>query len=236
MTGGDREGFAAFLLRMRGLGIDRRDLMTAFETTPRRNFVPAQWQADAWSSRMLPIECGEAIEGVDLQARVLSALDLQPGHKVLEIGTGSGYTAAVMSRLAARVQSLERYRTLVEMASQRLEALELSNVILRQADGRAGAAPRVPSTASWCGRLLRSILATSSTSFRRTASRSPRSAPPRTNRLWRGCPRSAAASNARTSRACACCLWPRAWRRQSEVFPGSWRQIGAISSRSLTAQ
>ena len=144
MTESDREGFAAFLLRMRGLGIDRRDLMTAFETTPRRSFVPTQWHADAWSQGMLPIECGEAIEGVDLQARVLAALDLQPGHKVLEIGTGSGYTAAVMSRMVARVISLNRYRTLIELASQRLEVLELSNVLLRQADGRQGLAAEGP--------------------------------------------------------------------------------------------
>lgn len=144
MTGSDREGFAAFLLRMRGLGIDRRDLMTAFEMTPRRSFVPTQWHSDAWSQGMLPIECGEAIEGVDLQARVLSALDLQQGHKVLEIGTGSGYTAAVMSRLVARVISLDRYRTLIDLASQRLEALELSKVILRQADGRQGLAAEGP--------------------------------------------------------------------------------------------
>ena len=144
MTESDREGFAAFLLRMRGLGIDRRDLMTAFETTPRRSFVPTQWHAEAWSQGMLPIECGEAIEGVDLQARVLSALDLQPGHKVLEIGTGSGYTAAVMSRMVARVISLDRYRTLIELASQRLEVLELSNVLLRQADGRQGLAAEGP--------------------------------------------------------------------------------------------
>ena len=93
---------------------------------------------------MLPIECGEAIEGVDLQARVLAALDLQPGHKVLEIGTGSGYTAAVMSRMVARVISLDRYRTLIELASQRLEVLELSNVLLRQADGRQGLAAEGP--------------------------------------------------------------------------------------------
>lgn len=144
MTESDREGFAAFLLRMRGLGIDRRDLMTAFETTPRRSFVPTQWHAEAWSQGMLPIECGEAIEGVDLQARMLSALDLQPGHKVLEIGTGSGYTAAVMSRMVARVISLDRYRTLIELASQRLEVLELSNVLLRQADGRQGLAAEGP--------------------------------------------------------------------------------------------
>ncbi|NMG38567.1 protein-L-isoaspartate(D-aspartate) O-methyltransferase [Chelativorans sp. ZYF759] len=144
MTGSDREGFAAFLLRMRGLGIDSRDLMTAFETTPRRSFVPTQWHADSWSQGMLPIECGEAIEGVDLQARVLASLDLQPGQKVLEIGTGSGYTAAVMSRLVARVITLDRYRTLIELASQRLEVLELSNVLLRQADGRQGLAAEGP--------------------------------------------------------------------------------------------
>lgn len=144
MTQTDREGFAAFLLRMRGVGIDRRDLMTAFELTPRRSFVPTQWHGDAWSQGMLPIECGEAIEGIDLQARVLSALDLQPGQKVLEIGTGSGYTAAVMSRMVGRVISLDRYRTLIELASQRLEALELSNVLLRQADGRQGLAAEGP--------------------------------------------------------------------------------------------
>jgi protein-L-isoaspartate(D-aspartate) O-methyltransferase len=136
---GDKEDFAAFLLRMRARGIDRRDLMTAFETTPRRNFVPAQWQAEAWSQRMLPIECGEAIEGIDLQAQVLSALDLQPGQRVLEIGTGSGYTAAVMGRIAARVLTLERYRTLAELARQRLSALEIGNVFVRQEDGREGA-------------------------------------------------------------------------------------------------
>jgi protein-L-isoaspartate(D-aspartate) O-methyltransferase len=140
----DREGFAAFLLRMRQQGIDRRELMTAFETTPRRNFVPAQWHADTWSQRMIPIECGETVEGVDLQARVLAALDLQSGHRVLEIGTGSGYTAAVMSRLTTRVLTLDRYRTLVELASQRLESLELGNVILRQADGRQGAPAEGP--------------------------------------------------------------------------------------------
>ncbi len=143
-TAADREGFAAFLLRMRGKGIDRRDLMTAFETTPRRNFVPTQWQADAWSSRMLPIECGETIEGIDLQAQVLTALDLQPGHRVLEVGTGSGYTAAVMARIVTRVLSLERYKTLVDLARQRLDALELANVILRKADGREGAVAEGP--------------------------------------------------------------------------------------------
>lgn len=134
----DRERFAAFLLRMRTRGLNPRDLIAAIESVPRRNFVPAQWQADAWSDRMVPIACGETIEGIDLQASVLAALDLQKGHRVLEIGTGSGYTAAVMAQLAARVFTVDRYRTLVEQARQRLAALAIGNVILRQADGAEG--------------------------------------------------------------------------------------------------
>src|ERR687897_974395 len=90
-TGDDREGFAAFLLRLRGKGV-----------------VPKA---------------------------LIAALAIEPGNRVLEIGTGSGYTAAVMSRLAARVVTIDRYKTLVEQAKQRFEALGIGNVIVRQADG-----------------------------------------------------------------------------------------------------
>jgi len=134
----DREKFAAFLLRMRSTGLDRREIVAAIEATPRSTFVPAQWRADAWSDRSVPIECGEAIEGIDLQMRVLAALDLEPGCRVLEIGTGSGFTAAVMARLSARVLTVDRFKTLVELARQRHEALGLANVIVRQADGAQG--------------------------------------------------------------------------------------------------
>jgi protein-L-isoaspartate(D-aspartate) O-methyltransferase len=134
----ERELFAAFLLRMRTAGLDRRDLIGAVEATPRTAFVPAQWRVDAWSDRMVPIECGEAIEGIDLQFRVLGALDILPGQRVLEIGTGSGYTAALMGRLAGRVLSLDRFRTLVEAARHRHETLGLSNIVVRQADGAQG--------------------------------------------------------------------------------------------------
>ncbi len=134
----DREGFAAFLLRLRGLGVPPRELVAAMEATPRRMFVPGPWQAVTWSDRMVPIECGEAIEGVDLQAAVIAALQLDSSHRVLEIGTGSGFTAAVMARLAARVITIDRYRTLVEQARQRFEALGLTNAFARLADGSNG--------------------------------------------------------------------------------------------------
>lgn len=134
----DRESFAAFLLRLRTKGIGSKELTAAFEATPRRFFLPSQWQSVAWSDRMVPIECGEAIEGVDLQAQVVAALELANGHRVLEVGTGSGFTAAVMARLAARVITLERYRTLAEQARLRLEKLGLTNAVARQADGANG--------------------------------------------------------------------------------------------------
>jgi protein-L-isoaspartate(D-aspartate) O-methyltransferase len=140
----DREGFAAFLLRLRGRGIIPKDMIAAFEATPRRAFIPAQWNAMAWSERMLPIECGETMEGADLQAAVIAALAIEPGSRVLEIGTGSGYTAAVMARLAARVVTVERFKTLTELARQRLEALGITNAFVRQADGSNGLAGEGP--------------------------------------------------------------------------------------------
>jgi protein-L-isoaspartate(D-aspartate) O-methyltransferase len=134
----DREGFAAFLLRLRGKGMVPKALIAAFEATPRRGFLPGQYHALAWSDRMLPIECGEAIEGADLQAAVIAALAIEPGNRVLEIGTGSGFTAAVMSRLAGRVVTIDRYKTLVEQARQRFEALGITNATARQYDGAHG--------------------------------------------------------------------------------------------------
>ncbi|TWG60778.1 MULTISPECIES: protein-L-isoaspartate(D-aspartate) O-methyltransferase [unclassified Aminobacter] len=144
MDEAERERFAAFLLRMRGAGLDRRDLMAAVEATPRASFVPPQWRADAWSDRSLPIECGETIEGIDLQMRAISMLSLEPGSRVLEIGTGSGFTSAVMARLSARVLSLDRFRTLCEAARTRHETLGLSNILIRQADGSQGAPAEGP--------------------------------------------------------------------------------------------
>ena len=144
MTLDGREGFAAFLLRLRGKGIVGKELIAAFEATPRGDFVPERWQEAAWAEGMVPIECGEAIEGADLQAQVVHALAIEPGHRVLEIGAGSGYTAAVMPPLAARVVTVERFKTLTEQARRRFEALGLTNVFVRQADGSAGLAAEGP--------------------------------------------------------------------------------------------
>src|SRR5690606_6123531 len=98
----------------------------------------SRWQSVAWSDRTVPIECGEVIEGADLQASVVSALAIEPGNRVLEIGTGSGYSAAVMSRLAGKVTTVERYKTLVDLARERIEALGITNIQVRHGDGTQG--------------------------------------------------------------------------------------------------
>lgn len=134
----DREGFASFVLRMRGRGMADPRLFSAMEATPRQNFVGASWAYLAYSPRTVPLDCGEYIEGIDDQAAILSALKLEPGHRVLEIGTGSGFTAAVMSSLVGRVTTVERYRKLCDHALQQFVSLKRDNIMVKHADGRHG--------------------------------------------------------------------------------------------------
>lgn len=134
----DRENFAAFLMRVRGKAGIEQAVLDAIEATPRRGFVPNQWQDAAFCDRCIPIECGEVIEGLDLQARLISEIELDPSHRVLEIGTGSGFSAAVMARLAHRVTTVDRFRSLLEQARNRIQALRIDNVQFRHADGKNG--------------------------------------------------------------------------------------------------
>ncbi|MBA8838562.1 MULTISPECIES: protein-L-isoaspartate(D-aspartate) O-methyltransferase [unclassified Ochrobactrum] len=134
----DREGFASFVLRMRARGIDDPRLFAAIEATPRQSFLASAWSHLAYSTRTAPLDCGEYIEGIDDQARVLAALKLEPGHRVLEIGTGSGFTAAVMSSLSGRVTTVERYRKLCDHALQQFVSLKRENIMVKHADGRHG--------------------------------------------------------------------------------------------------
>lgn len=133
-----KEGFAALCLRLRAKGVSDADLLNAIEQTPRHLFTPPEYMAQAWSSRSIPIECGSFMEGVDLAAELIDALRLKSNHRVLEIGTGSGFTAAVMARLSERVLTVDRYRTLVQNAGERMDKLAIRNVVIRQADGSSG--------------------------------------------------------------------------------------------------
>ena len=132
-----REVIASLLLRLRAMGLPHR-LMSAFEAVPRQNFVPVMFLDESYGRGQLPIECGQTMPSADHVARLLMALAVGNTHRVLELGTGSGYQAALLGRLGAKVSGLERYRTLVDKARQRLESLEIDNVRIELADGRNG--------------------------------------------------------------------------------------------------
>ena len=134
----EREGLAALILRLRGDGLQDNGLLAAVEETPRTLFTPSAFSDAAYSPRLVPIDCGAFMEGADLAVQMLYLLMVRPGQRVLEIGTGSGFTAAVMARIAERVFTVDRYKTLVSLARQRFDRLELKNIAVRHADGSQG--------------------------------------------------------------------------------------------------
>jgi protein-L-isoaspartate(D-aspartate) O-methyltransferase len=138
MDADDRVRLARLILSMRTKGARDTQLLAAIEQVPRRLFLPAGDRYRAFIDRPIAIECGQtAIAPSDL-ALMLGALSIEPAHGVLEIGTGSGYATAVLARLAARVVTVERYHTLVELAQARFAALRLSTVIAVHGDGLEG--------------------------------------------------------------------------------------------------
>lgn len=136
----EKEGFAGLILRLRAEGITDKALLTALEQTPRTLFFSASHADAVYQDRVLPIDCGGFAESADLVVRLLAQLGVEPGHRVLDIGTGSGFLAAVAARMAERVMTIDRYKTLLQLAQQRFTHLGLGNIILRQADGAQGVA------------------------------------------------------------------------------------------------
>jgi protein-L-isoaspartate(D-aspartate) O-methyltransferase len=133
-----------FLLTMRRRGIHDLRVLRALELVPRERFVEPEQIELAYQDQALPIECGQTISQPYVVAAMTEALAIEPAHRVLEIGTGSGYQAAVLAHLAAEVVSVERYRTLGEVAEGRLRNLGLDNVTVVIADGALGAPEHAP--------------------------------------------------------------------------------------------
>jgi protein-L-isoaspartate(D-aspartate) O-methyltransferase len=133
-----------FQLALRRRGISDQAVLRAMEEVPRENFVAPSFVESAYADQALPIECGQTISQPFVVAYMTEQLDVGPQHRVLEIGTGSGYQAAVLSRLAREVVTIERYRTLAETASERLKTLGYTNVTVRAGDGMAGAPDLAP--------------------------------------------------------------------------------------------
>ena len=140
----DSVGRMQFMLQMRRRGIGDAAVLRALDEVPREHFVGDDFHAAAYADQALPIACGQTISQPYVVAYMSEQLQVKPEHRVLEIGTGSGYQAAVLSRLAKEVVSVERYRTLAETARARLETLGYQNIEVRVGDGLAGAPDRAP--------------------------------------------------------------------------------------------
>jgi protein-L-isoaspartate(D-aspartate) O-methyltransferase len=124
-----------FQLTLRRRGISDQAVLRAMEEIPRDTFVTAADRADAYRDSALGIACGQTISQPFVVAYMTEQLQLQKQHRVLEIGTGSGYQAAILSRLCSRVLTIERYRTLADSARARLAKLGCDNVEVMLGDG-----------------------------------------------------------------------------------------------------
>jgi protein-L-isoaspartate(D-aspartate) O-methyltransferase len=124
-----------FQLNLRRRGISDQAVLRAMEAIPREMFVEAADRADAYRDSALGIACGQTISQPFVVAYMTEQLQLQKHHRVLEIGTGSGYQAAILSRLCGHVLTIERYRTLAERARARLGKLGCDNVEVMLGDG-----------------------------------------------------------------------------------------------------
>ncbi|MCI4661775.1 MAG: protein-L-isoaspartate(D-aspartate) O-methyltransferase [Neomegalonema sp.] len=139
---------AALAMRMvlaaRRAGVSDARVLAALETTPRAEFVEPPYLQDAHQDTALPIACGQTISQPSVVALMTAALAPEPTHRVLEIGTGSGYQAAILAPLCRRVYTIERHPALHRLAKARLDRLGLHNVTTLLGDGSRGWPEQAP--------------------------------------------------------------------------------------------
>lgn len=135
---------AELVMHLRRQNVAGRAVLAALESVPRSLFLDARDRRLAYADRAAPIECGQTISQPTVVAMMTDALALTRSHKVLEIGTGSGYQTAILARLAGKVFSVERYRKLSDLAAERLAVLRVNNVVLRVGDGHEGWSDHAP--------------------------------------------------------------------------------------------
>ncbi len=131
-----REDMIAYQLRARG--ITSRSVLEAMAAVPRHLFVLQEWRSAAYEDRALPIECEQTISQPYIVGLMTQSLELTGQERVLEIGTGSGYQAAILSRLAKEVYTIERHAALSQSAGAALRKLGCKNVHLMVGDGSRG--------------------------------------------------------------------------------------------------
>jgi len=132
----ERAEMVAAQLRARGIQDER--VLQAMAAIPRHLFVPNEFDAAAYADRAVPLLCTQTISQPFVVARMAEALRLQSADRILEVGTGSGYAAAIMAHLAGAVYTIERHRPLAESAAVCFDQLGLHNIWLGVGDGSAG--------------------------------------------------------------------------------------------------
>ena len=129
---------ARLIMTLRGMGVVEADVLSAMERVPRELFVPTALSQHAYENASLPIALEQTISQPYIVARMTAALELNGRERVLEIGTGSGYQAAILSFLCRRVYSIERLRPLLVEAENRFRKLRITNVTSKFGDGAKG--------------------------------------------------------------------------------------------------
>jgi protein-L-isoaspartate(D-aspartate) O-methyltransferase len=135
MSATEAEERAQFTLTMRAKGINDLGLLRALERAPRALFMPPRFADISGRDIALPIGCGQTSPPPSVVAAMIAALELKPSHRVCEIGTGTGYCAALLAQLANTILSLERFQTLAVEAAARIKTFGLANVAIRWEDG-----------------------------------------------------------------------------------------------------
>jgi protein-L-isoaspartate(D-aspartate) O-methyltransferase len=133
-----------FLYTIRSRGITDSRVLNAMEKIDRRKFLKGVFEEKAYQDIPLPIACGQTISQPSIVAQMTQSLNVTPRCKVLEIGTGSGYQAAILSRLARRVYTLERHLELMIQAQNVFDNLNLSNITAMRSDGSRGLPAQAP--------------------------------------------------------------------------------------------
>ena len=138
----EREAMVERHLKRRGI-TDKR-ILDAFLAVPREQFVSDEYAHLAYGDHPLPIEAGQTISQPYIVGLMIEAAEIKPDDKVLEVGAGSGYAAAVISRIAERVIGIERQSDLVGIARERMQRLGFDNVEILEGDGTKGCRDRAP--------------------------------------------------------------------------------------------
>ncbi len=125
-------------------GIHEPTILEAFRSVPREEFLSKEYADLAYGDHPLPIEAGQTISQPYIVALMIQAAEMKVGDNVLEVGAGSGYAAAIMSRIAGRVTAVERQPDLVKVAQERMQRLGFDNVRIVQGDGTRGWEPETP--------------------------------------------------------------------------------------------